>query len=40
MPVILAVSYMPTGLAGCLVDPGINYGAGKLARIPQIIKIK
>jgi len=40
MPVILAVPYMPTGLAGCSVDPGINYDAGKLARIPQIIKIK
>jgi hypothetical protein len=40
MPVILAVPYMPTGLAGCSVDPRINYGAGKLAQIPQIIKIK
>jgi len=33
-----AVSYLPTGLAGCSVDPGISCGARKLARTPQVTK--
>jgi uncharacterized protein (DUF2132 family) len=32
------VSYLPTGLAGCLVDPGISCGARKLTRIPWVKK--
>jgi len=39
-PVIPAVSYLPTGLAGCLVDPEISCGARKLARIPGVTKKK
>jgi len=31
MPVTPVVSYLPTGLAGCSVDPGISCGARKLA---------
>jgi hypothetical protein len=38
-PVIPAVPYMPTGLAGCSVGPGISRGARKLTRIPLVIKI-
>jgi hypothetical protein len=33
-PVTSAVSYMPTGFAGCLVGRGISRGARKLARTP------
>jgi len=40
MSVILAVPYLFTGLAGCSVSPGINRGARKLARTPQVIKKK
>ena len=40
MFVILAVSYLFTGLAGCSVDPGISYGARKLAQTPRIKKKK
>jgi len=35
-----AVSYLPTGLAGCLVDPGISYGARKLAWTPRVTQKK
>jgi len=34
------VSYLPTGLAGCSVGPGISYGARKLARTPRVTKKK
>jgi len=30
--------YLPTGLAGCSVGPGISRGARKLARTPRVIK--
>ena len=40
MPVIPAVSYLPTRLAGCSVGPGIRYGARKLARTPRVKKKK
>jgi hypothetical protein len=40
MPVTLAVPYLPTGLAGCSVDPGISRGARKLTRTPRVIKKK
>jgi len=39
-PVIPAVSYLPTGLAGCSVGPGISCGARKLARTPRVTKKK
>jgi hypothetical protein len=34
------VSYLPTGLAGCLVGSGISCDARKLARTPLVIKKK
>jgi hypothetical protein len=40
MYVIPAVSYLFTGLAGCLVDPGISCGARKLARTHRVTKKK
>jgi hypothetical protein len=40
MSVIPAVSYLPTGLAGCSVGPGISCGACKLARTPRVTKKK
>jgi len=40
MLVIPAVSYLPTELAGCSVNPGISCGARKLARTPRIKKKK
>jgi len=39
-PVIPAVSYLPIRLARCSVDPGISYGARKLARTPRVKKKK
>jgi len=39
-PVTPAVSYLSTGLARCLVDPGNSRGACKLARTPRVIKKK
>jgi hypothetical protein len=36
MPVILAVSYLFTGLVGYLVDPGISRGAHKLTETPEL----
>jgi len=39
-PVTPAVPYLPTGLAGCSVGPGISCGARKLARTPRVIKKK
>jgi hypothetical protein len=36
MPVIPAVPYLSTGVAGCSVDPGNNRGARKLARTPGL----
>jgi hypothetical protein len=39
-PVIPAVPYMLTELAGYLVDPMISYGARKLARTPRVTKKK
>jgi hypothetical protein len=36
MPVTPTVSYLPTGLAGCSVGPGISCGARKLARTPRV----
>jgi len=39
-PVTPAVSYLPTGLAGCSVGPGISCGARKLARTPRVKKKK
>jgi len=39
-PVIPAVFYLPTRLAGCSVDPGISRGARKLTRTPRVIKKK
>jgi hypothetical protein len=38
MPVIPAVPYMLTGLAGCSVGPEISRSARKLARTPCVIK--
>ena len=38
--VIFAVFYLPTGLAGCSMDPGINRGTRKLARTSRVIKKK
>jgi len=35
-----AVSYLPTGLAGCSVGSGISCGARKLARTPGLRKKK
>jgi hypothetical protein len=35
-----AVFYLPTGLAGCSVDPEISRDARKLARTPRVIKKK
>ena len=35
-----AVLYMLTGLARCLVSPGISCGARKLARTPRVIQKK
>jgi hypothetical protein len=40
MPVIPAVFYMFTGLAGCSVDPGNSRGTRKLTRTPRVIKKK
>jgi hypothetical protein len=40
MSVIPAVFYLPTGLAGCSVDPGISCGARKLTRTPRVKKKK
>jgi hypothetical protein len=37
-PVTSVVSYLPTGLVGCSVSPGISCGAYKLARTPRIKK--
>jgi hypothetical protein len=34
------VSYLPTGLAGYSVGPGINFDARKLARTPRVTKKK
>jgi hypothetical protein len=34
------VSYLPTGLAGCSVGPGISCGARKLTRTPRVTKKK
>jgi len=34
------VSYLPTGLAGCSVGPGISCGARKLARTLRVTKKK
>jgi hypothetical protein len=39
-PVTPAVSYQPTGLAGCLVGSGISCGVRKLARTPRVKKKK
>jgi hypothetical protein len=39
-PVTPAVFYLPAGLAGCSVDPGISCGARKLARTPRVTKKK
>jgi len=39
-PVTPAVSYLPTGLAGCSVDPRISCGTRKLARTPRVTKKK
>ena len=39
-PVTPAMSYLPTGLAGCSVDPGISCGTRKLARTPRVTKKK
>jgi hypothetical protein len=39
-PVIPAVFYLSTGLAGCSVDPGISCSARKLARTPRVKKKK
>jgi hypothetical protein len=39
-PVTFAVSYLPTGLTGCLVDPEISYSTCKLARRFHIKKNK
>jgi len=39
-PIIPAMSYLPTGLAGCSVGPGISCGARKLARTPRVTKKK
>jgi hypothetical protein len=39
-PVIPAVFYLPTGLAGCSVGPGISCGARKLTRTPRVTKKK
>nr|TKS00238.1 hypothetical protein D5086_0000184510 [Populus alba] len=36
-PVTPAVSYLPTGLAGCSVGPGNSRGARKLARTPRLL---
>ena len=38
LPVTPAVPYLPTGLAGCSVGPGLSCGARKLARTPRVIK--
>ena len=35
-----AVSYLPTRLVGCSVDPGISRGVRKLTRTPRITKTK
>jgi hypothetical protein len=40
MSVTPAVSYLPTGLAGCSVGPGISCGARKLTRTPRVTKKK
>jgi hypothetical protein len=39
-PVILAVSYLFTGLVRYLVDPGISHGAHKLTETPELYKKK
>ena len=38
MFVTLAVSYLPTGLAGCLVGLGISCGVRKLTRTSRVKK--
>ena len=38
MSVTLAVPYLLTELAGCLVDRGISRGVRKLTRTPTLIK--
>ena len=38
MSVILVVSYLFTGFAGCSVNPGISCGARKLTRTPRVKK--
>jgi hypothetical protein len=38
MSVTLTVSYLFTGLAGCLVSPRISRGARKLTRTLQVLK--
>jgi hypothetical protein len=40
MSVTLAVFYLHTGLAGCLVDLKISRGERKLTRTPRVIKKK
>jgi hypothetical protein len=40
MHVIPAVSYLPTGLAGCSVGLKISHGTRKMARTPRVIKKK
>jgi hypothetical protein len=39
-PIISAVPYLFTGLAGCSVDLGNSCGARKLARTPRVIQKK
>jgi len=40
MSVTPALFYLPAGLAGCSVDPGISCGARKLTRTPRVKKKK
>jgi hypothetical protein len=40
MSITSTVSYLSTGLAGCLVGSGISRNARKLVRIPRGIKKK
>jgi hypothetical protein len=40
MPVIPAVPYLLTGLAGCSVDSGISRGTRNLVRTTRVIKKK
>jgi hypothetical protein len=39
-PVTPAVSYLPTELVGCLVNPGISCSARKLTRTPRVKRKK